>query len=70
MYEDFLESAILAARAAEKVVMNYFGREKGISYKGKVDLVTKADIESEQTIVKFLNEKYPDHGFILEKVMM
>jgi len=62
-----LETAIYAVREAEKIVMSYYNREKGIKNKGEFDLVTRADLESEKKILSILKEKFPDHGFIMEE---
>ena len=64
---DFLDIAIEAVKEAEKIVMSYYGKEKTIQNKGEFDLVTKADIESEKKIVSILQERYPEHGFIMEE---
>ncbi len=63
----YLDSAVHACREAEKIVMKYFEKEKTISNKGEVDLVTNADVEAEDRIVSILRERYPDHGFIVEE---
>jgi myo-inositol-1(or 4)-monophosphatase len=64
---EFLDTAMHAAKEAEKIVMSYFEKEKGISNKGPVDLVTKADIESEKMILEIIKKKYPSHKFIMEE---
>ena len=64
---EFLEIAIEAVKEAEKVVMAYYGKEKLIENKGEFDLVTKADIESENKIVEVIKNNFPEHGFILEE---
>ena len=62
-----LETAIYAVREAEKIVMSYYNREKEIKNKDEFDLVTKADVESEKKILSILQEKYPEHGFVMEE---
>lgn len=62
-----LKTAIFAAKEAEKIVMNYFGKKNEINYKGEVNLVTKVDLLSEKKIVEIIKNKFPDHGFILEE---
>ena len=64
---EFLEVAIEAVQEAEKVVMSYYGKEKTIQNKGEFDLVTKADVESENKIVDVIKNRFPEHGFILEE---
>ena len=64
---DFLYVAIKAVQEAEKVVMSYYGKEKTIQNKGEFDLVTRADVESENKIVEVIKNYFPEHGFILEE---
>ncbi|MBN2368772.1 inositol monophosphatase [Candidatus Woesearchaeota archaeon] len=65
--EEFLDTAIKAAKEAGNVVMSYFEKEKSIRLKGRFDLVTKADVESEKKILEVLKSKYPNHSFIMEE---
>jgi myo-inositol-1(or 4)-monophosphatase len=62
-----LETAKTAASEAGKIAMKYLGEEKEISYKGEVNLVTKADIEAENKIVQIIKDKFPNDSFILEE---
>jgi myo-inositol-1(or 4)-monophosphatase len=65
--EDYLKTAIDLARKAGAVLRSYVGREKGVAYKGRANLVTLADKESEALILKGIRERYPDHAILAEE---
>ncbi|XOU93914.1 MAG: inositol monophosphatase family protein [Candidatus Kerfeldbacteria bacterium] len=51
-----------------EVLMKYFGEFDDYSVKGdQSNIVTKADIESEQVIVELIKNKYPKHNIIAEE---
>ncbi len=56
-----------AAYCGGKVLKEYFGRIDIVHKKGKVDLVTEADIESERKIVNSIRQVYPDHSILAEE---
>ncbi len=64
-----LEIAKLAALAGGKVATRYF--REGVSLREKQDksynLVTEADVESEQEIVRVIHEHYPGHAILAEE---
>jgi myo-inositol-1(or 4)-monophosphatase len=62
-----LEAAVAAAKAAGEVLRNSFGQHQEVTYKGEVDLVTKADENAEQTIKEVLQENFPDYGMLAEE---
>lgn len=59
--------AIRAARRAGQVLVSYFQSGLPIHYKGAIDLVTCADMESEATILAMLREAFPQHRFLAEE---
>lgn len=67
-----LESAVEAAQLGGDILMSYFRsgvemRDKS-SQSGKTyDLVSDADLESEQAIARFLRQAYPDHELLGEE---
>ncbi|OUW62354.1 MAG: hypothetical protein CBD58_01950 [bacterium TMED198] len=64
-YESF---AIDTAKGAGKVLMNYFGKLPNHSSKSSYrDLVTKADLESEDYIIKMIQSTYLNHDVIAEE---
>lgn len=62
-----LRAAEAAARKSGKLVLTRFGRHLTVRHKGRIDLVTDADLKSEKLIVSALAAKFPQHGFILEE---
>lgn len=67
MKNEYLETAVFAARESAKIQLSYIGKEKNIGYKGKINLVTEVDRKSEERIIKILSEKYPSHQIIAEE---
>jgi myo-inositol-1(or 4)-monophosphatase len=63
---DFVPNIQKIAREAGELLMHHFGKVE-IEYKGEVDLVTKADREAEQLIVKRIRELWPKHDITGEE---
>lgn len=59
--------ATRAAYRAGRVLNDRFGRITQVAKKGAIDLVTEADIESEQAIIATIKEDYPDHTILAEE---
>lgn len=55
-----------AARRGGQVLLKWMGKTT-TQEKGFRDLVTQADLESQQVIQEFLNSEFPDHRFIGEE---
>jgi len=64
---ELFETACAAARTAGDILMGHYGKRKEITYKGRIDLVTNADIESERAIVGAIHNRWPDHDIITEE---
>lgn len=64
---EYLEFAVGIARAAGDVLSRYAGREKHIELKGRANLVTVADRESEALIVGAIQRRYPAHSVLAEE---
>ncbi|MFH1224339.1 MAG: inositol monophosphatase family protein [Candidatus Diapherotrites archaeon] len=64
---DELKAAEAAARKAGNLVLRRFGSRLTVRHKGRVDLVTDADVKAERMICAALEKKFPQHGFILEE---
>lgn len=60
-------AAIMAARLAGKFLLQRFGRKLTVRHKGRIDLVTDADVSAERKIVSALRKNFPEHGFLLEE---
>lgn len=65
-FGDYLEAAQEAARRGA-AVLEEWRRRFQVREKARFDLVTEADLASQQTIREFLGRRYPAHGFIGEE---
>jgi len=65
--KELFKTACTAARTAGAILKKHFGKQKEISYKGRIDLVTNADFESEKAIIDIIKERHPDHDIITEE---
>jgi myo-inositol-1(or 4)-monophosphatase len=62
----YLETAKEAARRGAAVLESWRQRFQ-VQEKGRFDLVTDADLESQKTIRDFFSSRYPDHDFLGEE---
>ncbi|MCR4335498.1 MAG: inositol monophosphatase [archaeon] len=62
-----IEIAKKACVEAGKIAMKYFHGDFTITKKGRIDLVTNADVECEQKIKKVIASEYPTHSFLGEE---
>jgi myo-inositol-1(or 4)-monophosphatase len=58
---------ISAALNGGRTLMKYFGKAFDIRKKGAIDLVTQADIESENVIIETLRGSFPEHTILAEE---
>jgi len=63
----FLDTALIAARAAADVIKRYYQRNLDVTIKADKSPVTQADVETEQVIRSILSEQFPEHGFYGEE---
>ena len=64
----FLEFSINIAKAAGSIQMKYFGNISSIKKKStNIDLVTEADLESEDYLIKAIKKTYPNHSILSEE---
>jgi myo-inositol-1(or 4)-monophosphatase len=61
-YEAAVEFLLECARGAGQIVMGYAGDVPEIRNKGRLDLVTRADFESEQYLIDRIAERFPEHA--------
>lgn len=61
------ETLLHAASEAGRVLMEKFAAGVTVAYKGDIDLVTEADIASEQTIVAIVRQRHPEHDILAEE---
>ena len=65
---DILEFATSTARAAGQLLCRQYGQDHSIRFKSTdIDVVTEADIASEQLIVDAIRQEFPRHGIISEE---
>ncbi len=65
---EFLSFTIDLAKKAGAIQLSYFGNISSIEKKSSnIDLLTKADIESEKLMISKIKEKYPNHSIISEE---
>jgi myo-inositol-1(or 4)-monophosphatase len=62
-----LAVAVEAALAAGNVLRSFFGGTFRVSYKGEVNLVTEADLASEQTVLSILRRRFPEASILAEE---
>lgn len=69
MYQDFLDFTVGIVKQAAEIQLAYFrGSDLGIRTKSNVyDVVTRADKESEDFIVRAILDRYPDHKILGEE---
>ena len=63
----FLNVALKAVRAAEKVTLGYYHKKLRVSLKADQTPVTTADLAAEKTIIKVIRGAFPDHSFFGEE---
>ena len=68
MHDQFLETAISAARAGSEVLLHYMGKAE-VSFKegSTQNLVTQADVEAEAAIVDLIRRQFPTHAILGEE---
>lgn len=64
--DDYLGVAEAAARAGGAVLLEWAGKFT-VSEKGPADLVTEADVASQNAIHAVLRSRFPEHGFLGEE---
>tara|TARA_B100000767_G_scaffold237912_1_gene232388 strand:+ start:53 stop:835 length:783 start_codon:yes stop_codon:yes gene_type:complete len=62
-----LDVAVEAAIASSNVIMGALKNPKKVNFKGKTDLVTSIDKESEVLIKAIIKSSFPDHDFLAEE---
>jgi fructose-1,6-bisphosphatase/inositol monophosphatase family enzyme len=59
--------ALDAARAAGRIHLQRLSRIKVTGKTNAIDLVTEADRESEQAVIRTLSRAFPDHSILAEE---
>ncbi len=64
---NYLAVAVEAALAASHIIMEALEKPRVANHKGKTDLVTVTDLNSENIIKSIIRASYPDHGLLAEE---
>ena len=59
--------ALAAARNGGKFIIDRLHRTREITHKGAIDLVTEADLGSEERIIDTIRASFPDHAILSEE---
>ncbi len=65
--EQLLDLATEAATASRQIIFEHLNKTKVLTYKGKTDLVTLADKQSEKIIIDTILDKFNDHSILAEE---
>lgn len=66
-YNEYIETAVNAAKAAGKIQLERLGTRLDIRFKGEADLVTEVDLLCERRIREITLGRYPEHAFLAEE---
>lgn len=64
---EFLQTALLAARAAADISRSYYAGNFTVTTKEDLTPVTQADVECEQKVREIILGQFPEHGFYGEE---
>jgi myo-inositol-1(or 4)-monophosphatase len=67
MWEKETSVAARAAVESGKILNNMFGGKTGIEKKGEIDLLTEADILSENAVMEIINKNFPRDAILTEE---
>ena len=65
--DPLLDCARMAADEAGKIMLGYFNTQFEVMEKSSNNLVTRADLESEERILSSIKKMYPGHSFLAEE---
>ncbi len=68
--EAYLRVAVEAAEEAGRIQRRWLEREKQVTFKGEVNLVTEVDKNCESRIVERIRKAFPDHNLLTEETPM
>ena len=63
----YLEVGVKAAEEAGTILLRERGRRREIRYKGEINLVTDADLKSQEALVGTISRAFPGHAFLVEE---
>ena len=62
-----LEVAKGAARSSAEIILKALDHPRNVDYKGKTNLVTQTDRDSELNLISIISRKFPDHSILGEE---
>ncbi len=65
--EEIYKFAVQIAYKAGEALMHFFHKPHQIGYKGDINLVTEADLETEKLIKEAISSRYPQHSILAEE---
>jgi myo-inositol-1(or 4)-monophosphatase len=65
--EHITNVGLAAAATAGEILLHHWGKTHNIEKKGAIDLVTEADVSSEQAIIELIRSAFPDHKVVAEE---
>ena len=65
--QSIYKTGISAVHRSAGVLRSYLENMPRVNKKGAIDLVTQADIESEQLIIDTIRSQFPDHAILAEE---
>ena len=66
--QDYLKTAISAARGAGKIIRDRFGDDQlKVRHKGRIDLVTEVDVACEKELRSVILSDWPEHAILGEE---
>ena len=66
---EYLKFAINIAKKAGEIQMSYFGKISSLEKKStNIDLLTQADIKSEEYLINQIQATYPEHSILSEEI--
>jgi myo-inositol-1(or 4)-monophosphatase len=67
-FSSYTSTALLAAKKGVSVLLKYYNSDiLNIEYKGEIDPVTQADINSQKEIIKVIKNIFPQDGIFTEE---
>jgi len=64
---DYLRFARQTAVGAGSLLLKKANKHNRVSFKGRINLVTEADLASERYIIKAIEKKFPNHSILAEE---
>jgi myo-inositol-1(or 4)-monophosphatase len=65
--QQYLQTAIKAARAAGQIIRQRFGSQLQVRHKGRIDLVTEVDLACEKELRQVISGDWPEHAILGEE---